>query len=55
MFGIKRIPGKVVHRTPPQYMTELYDMVADTSGLTKASGPYNANTVRSFPDRGQYW
>ena len=39
----------------PQYMTELYDMVADTSGLTKASGPYNANTVRSFPDRGQCW
>ncbi|KAL8558421.1 hypothetical protein ACOMHN_064768 [Nucella lapillus] len=51
VFGIKRIPAKVVHRTPPQYMTELYKEVADKSGLTKASGPYNANTVRSFPDR----
>ncbi|XP_076458095.1 bone morphogenetic protein 2-like isoform X2 [Babylonia areolata] len=51
VFGIKRIPGKVFHRTPPQYMTELYHEVADTGGLTKASGPYNANTIRSFPDR----
>ncbi|XP_076451708.1 bone morphogenetic protein 2-like [Babylonia areolata] len=51
VFGIKRIPARVVHRTPPQYMTDLYRTVADNSGLTKASGPYNANTVRSFPDR----
>ena len=53
LFGIRRIPAHVVHGTPPQYMTELYDVVADTSGLTKAAGPYNASTVRSFPDRGQ--
>lgn len=55
VFGISRIPARVVHRTPPQYMTELYQAVADTrSGLTKANGPYNANTIRSFPDRGEY-
>ncbi|KAL8587805.1 hypothetical protein ACOMHN_021023 [Nucella lapillus] len=51
VFGISRIPAKAIHRTPPQYMTELFREVADTGGLTKASGPYDANTIRSFPDR----
>lgn len=51
VFGISRIPANAVHRTPPQYMTELYRSVAYSSGLTRTSGPYNANTVRSFPDR----
>ena len=52
VFGISRIPTYVVHRTPPQYMTDLYGIVADRGGLTISRGPYNANTVRSFPDRG---
>lgn len=54
VFGISRIPARIMHRTPPQYMTDLYSTVADRRGLTKAIGPYNANTIRSFPDRGQY-
>jgi hypothetical protein len=53
VFGIKRIPRRIMAGVPPQYMTELYDTVADLHGLTKAPGPYNANTVRSFPDRGR--
>lgn len=52
VFGIRRIPRRVVDGVPPEYMTQLYGAVADTHGLTKAPGPYNANTVRSFPDRG---
>lgn len=53
VFGISRIPRKKFHRSPPQYMQDLYASITDTGGLTRASGPYNSNVIRSFPDRGK--
>ncbi|KAK3760597.1 hypothetical protein RRG08_022879 [Elysia crispata] len=52
VFGISRIPHGTIHRSPPQYMQELYASTTDTGGLTRARGPYNSNTIRSFPDKG---
>ncbi|GFN96339.1 bone morphogenetic protein 7-like [Plakobranchus ocellatus] len=51
VFGISRIPHGNIHRSPPQYMQELYASTTDTGGLTRARGPYNSNTIRSFPDK----
>ncbi|RUS77731.1 hypothetical protein EGW08_014519, partial [Elysia chlorotica] len=51
VFGISRIPHRTIHRSPPQYMQELYASTTDTGGLTRARGPYNSNTIRSFPDK----
>nr|QKV26404.1 ADMP [Lottia goshimai] len=51
LFGISKIPAKVIHRSPPQYMVELFKDVTDAGGLTKQQNPYNANIVRSFPDK----
>ncbi|KAK6171140.1 hypothetical protein SNE40_019394 [Patella caerulea] len=51
LFGISKIPAKVFHRSPPQYMVELFQDVTDAGGLTKRQNPYNANVVRSFPDK----
>ncbi|GAB6027123.1 hypothetical protein CHUAL_013856 [Chamberlinius hualienensis] len=36
---------------PPQYMLDLYKLVADSSGITKSPNPYNANVIRCLPDR----
>ena len=52
VFGISRIPHQAIQRSPPQYMQELYASTTDTGGLTRARGPYNSNTIRSFPDKG---
>ena len=52
VFGISRIPRASVHRSPPQYMKELYAEITDTGGLSRTSGPYNSNVIRSFPDKG---
>lgn len=54
VFGIRRIPFQgepFPNQIPPEYMTRLYRTVTDSGGLTKANGPYNADIVRSFPDR----
>lgn len=53
VFGISRIPHREFHRSPPQYMQDLYATITDTGGLTRASGPYNSNVIRSFPDKGK--
>ncbi|XP_013393347.1 bone morphogenetic protein 7 [Lingula anatina] len=39
------------HRSPPQYMIDLYNAIADTNGITKGMKPFNADVIRSFPDR----
>lgn len=52
VFGISRIPRREIHRSPPQYMQDLYASITDTGGLSRASGPYNSNVIRSFPDSG---
>ncbi|XP_046361660.1 bone morphogenetic protein 2-like [Haliotis rufescens] len=51
VFGISKIPARIFHRSPPQYMTELYNSITETGGLTTKAGPYNADVVRSFPDK----
>jgi hypothetical protein len=53
VFGISRIPKHFRHGTPPEYMIELYNMVAYEDGITKQAAPYNANTVRGVPDGGK--
>ena len=39
-------------RSPPQYMLSLFMNVADQSGLVKGRNPYEANTIRSFTEKG---
>ena len=40
------------HKTPPQYMMELYDAVSDgKTGVTTGKNPYDADVVRGFPDK----
>ncbi|CAI9723379.1 morphogenetic 2-like [Octopus vulgaris] len=54
VFGIRRLPSpdKVSpHMIAPEYMTQLYQSITDSGGLTKANSPYNADIIRSFPDR----
>lgn len=52
VFGIDPTPRHPNHRSPPQYMTELYNAIAGRDGLTRTTSPFNADVVRSFPDRG---
>ncbi|GAB1598917.1 bone morphogenetic protein 7 [Argonauta hians] len=54
VFGIHQLPSadKVSpHLVAPEYMTQLYQSITDSGGLTKAKSPYNADIIRSFPDR----
>ena len=53
VFGIDRLPVHSHHRTPPQYMVDLYKSVAYSNGITKTASPYDADIVRGFPDRGK--
>jgi len=43
----------VRHRSPPDYMVQLYDTVAYTDGISKTAAPYEADVVRGIPDRGE--
>lgn len=36
-------------------MVELYNNVADPSGVTRGKNPYNAKVVRSFIERGKWY
>lgn len=40
------------HKVPPQFMMELYNIIADSGGVTQGRNPYNAKIVRSFIERG---
>ena len=54
VFDIDRLPHRLSHRSPPQYMVDLYKSVADSDGITKHRGPYGSDVVRGLPDRGGY-
>ncbi|KAL2744516.1 bone morphogenetic protein 4-like isoform X1 [Vespula maculifrons] len=52
IFGIRGQGEKSAHRKiPPQFMMELYNTIADDSGVTRGRNPYNAKVVRSFVER----
>jgi len=57
VFGIEHVPDVDAswrhHRTAPEYMTDLYNAVAYTDGISKTSSPYNADVVRGFTDKGR--
>ncbi|KAK2575728.1 hypothetical protein KPH14_012117 [Odynerus spinipes] len=52
IFGIRGQGEKSAHhKVPPQFMMELYNTIADDSGVTRGRNPYNAKVVRSFIER----
>ncbi|XP_046738374.1 bone morphogenetic protein 4-like [Diprion similis] len=52
MFGIPEPSDRSSrHKIPPQFMLELYNTIADPSGVTRGKNPYNAKVVRSFIER----
>lgn len=53
VFGLPDVGERRHHQTPPQFMTELYNNIADQSGVTRRRNPYNANVIRSFIERGE--
>lgn len=53
VFRLDKVPVLRHHRSPPQYMVDLYHDVADSDGITKSRSPYGSNVVRGFPDRGK--
>lgn len=54
VLGIRSHGEKTGRRkVPPQFMVELYNNVADPSGVTRGKNPYNAKVVRSFIERGK--
>ena len=54
VFGIARIPRHSIHRSPPQFMKEMYQDISGIGGLSRKAGPYNSNVIRSFPDKGEW-
>lgn len=52
ILGIRSQNENLAHRkVPPQFMMELYNTIADPSGVTRGRNPYNARVVRSFVER----
>lgn len=52
IFGIRGQGEKSTHhKIPPQFMMELYNTIADDSGVTRGRNPYNAKVVRSFIEK----
>ncbi|XP_064458068.1 bone morphogenetic protein 2-like [Ornithodoros turicata] len=54
VFGMREQHGhrrRERHHLPPLYMLQLYNATAGASGITRTANPYNANLVRSFPDK----
>lgn len=56
VFRIEKVPAHqlVPHRTPPQYMVDLYGSLAYQNGITKQDTPYGSDVVRGLPDRGEF-
>lgn len=53
ILGIRSQNENLAHRkVPPQFMVELYNTIADPSGVTRGRNLYNAKVVRSFIERG---
>ena len=59
VFGVESISDyyrhSVRHRSPPEYMVQLYDTIAYTDGISKTAAPYEADVVRGIPDRGRHF
>ena len=53
VLGLSGLGAKRHHEVPPQFMTDLYNNIADESGVTRRRNPYNAKVVRSFIERGK--
>ncbi len=53
LFGIDKLPGPAHHRSPPEYMLNLFDKVAYSDGISKEATPHSADVVRGFPDKGK--
>lgn len=53
VFGIEKVPDDANHRSPPEYMVDLYNAVAYSDGITKTAAPYDADVVRGFADKGK--
>ncbi|KYN10934.1 Protein DVR-1 [Trachymyrmex cornetzi] len=52
ILGIRSQNENLAHRkVPPQFMMELYNTIADPSGVTRGQNPHNARIVRSFVER----
>ncbi|XP_067124299.1 bone morphogenetic protein 7-like [Centruroides vittatus] len=51
VFGIEHLGQRERHHSPPEYMLDLYNAIADSSGITRTPNPYYATIVRSFPDK----
>ncbi|XP_046822860.1 bone morphogenetic protein 4-like isoform X2 [Vespa crabro] len=52
IFGIRGQGEISAHRKiPPQFMMELYNIIADDKGVTRGRNPYNAKIVRSFIEK----
>jgi hypothetical protein len=54
VFGLPDVGEKRHRQVPPQFMTELYNNIADQSGFTRRRSPYNATVIRSFIERGKW-
>ncbi|XP_035262548.1 bone morphogenetic protein 2-like isoform X1 [Anguilla anguilla] len=55
VFHIGDLPQKLIHhRTPPQFMVDLFNAVADSNGITRDPKILEGNVVRSFQDRVHY-
>nr|XP_045585196.1 bone morphogenetic protein 8A-like isoform X2 [Procambarus clarkii] len=50
-FGMSEPGVRRWYNEPPQYMLDLYNEVADSSGLTRLPGPYGATIVRAFSEK----
>ena len=46
-------PHHVHHRSPPEYMVQLYSTIAYTDGISKTAAPYEADIVHGIPDKGK--
>ncbi|XP_012283731.1 bone morphogenetic protein 7 [Orussus abietinus] len=46
-----QVDKSVSRKNPPQFMMELYNTIADSSGIIRARNPYDAKVVRSFIER----
>ena len=53
VFGLEKVPTHAHHRSPPEYMVDLYQSVAFSDGITKTAAPFDADVVRGFPDKGK--
>lgn len=60
VFGIAKVPETGAlhhsmrrHRSPPEYLTDLYRTVAYLDGISRRSSPYDADVVRGIPDKGR--